>query len=213
MTTQIRILKSELEDVHFAFERGATSNTWYHIINRRTCEQIFTMVQRGGAWCAIRGNGGFNIEYDQERYPTYASCLEKHLAKHGIEFDEQMLEQIEEQKSTIASMKQTEKTPDQFGFPSNSKANQFGKHLVACGSQGTSWTEIEEADWNLEGTSAPFYWALGKLLKDNKAVKKDGRFYLLSVMKDQPTTKSKLKPIAVPAKPAPVGGKRKPRPV
>ena len=59
MATQIRILKSELEDVHFAFERGATSNTWYHIINRRTCEQIFTMVQRGGAWCAIRGNGGF----------------------------------------------------------------------------------------------------------------------------------------------------------
>lgn len=217
MQTKIIISPSELSEMHPAYIQGATSNTLHHIINRRTTKRITTIVQKDGEWCEVRSNGGFQFEYDLTRFFSRTSCLEHILAQHNIQYNE-TVGQDDEPKEIITIHRRGKKQRDEFGFPISSRAHQFCEYLAACGSEGTTWADVKAADWNTDG--AAFHWALSRLIKDNKALKKGKRFYLWSVIEKQPTTpiksKSKLQPVAMPvkAKPVPIVIKKsKPKPV
>lgn len=210
MQSQITILTSELSEMHPAYKQRSSSNTLYHIINRRTTKRISSVVQKDGEWCEVRGDGGFRFEYDLLKFHSQTSCIKHVLAQQGIQYDEVS----ENEKSGITGIQKTKKSQrDEFGFLVNSKVHLFCEQLAAAGSQGITMDDARNAEWNTG--KASFFGAMKKLVNDGKAIKKGRRMYLLSATgeKSLAPVKSKSKPVAIAVAAAPVKTKIKPVPV
>lgn len=213
MQTEITILTSELSEMHPAYEQGATSNEFHHIIDRKNSKRIATITQKNGEWCEVHGSRDFQLKYDSSRFPTRASCLTYVLGLRKMQYNE--TSEDEEDSTSIIIRKTKKSQRNEFGFLISSKVHLFCEQLAAAGSQGITMDDARNAEWNTG--KASFFGAMKKLINDGKAIKKGKRMYLLSAIGEKSLSpikpKSKPQPVAVPvkAKPMPVAIKRKPR--